>query len=165
MKSMTMAATFLMMTSTVTIAQEKIEVPKEALKEMAFLVGEWDAKGTFNGEEVSGTYSAKWAPGRHCLILTSSWNGHASGIGGWSPDRKQYVEFWYGADGNSRTFRYSLDKKKGVWGGRWTEVNKEGKKGSGKISLQKRDNEFRVSATGTSADGEKLNVKIIYKKK
>jgi hypothetical protein len=148
MKSMLVIAAMLMATSTVTMAQDEVQVPKEALQEMAFLVGEWKVKGTFNGEEMSGTYSAKWAPGKHCLILTSSWSAHASGIGGWSPDRKQYVEYWYAANGNKRTFRYSLDKEKGVWDGTWTEINSEGKKGSGKISLQKKDNEFIVIATG-----------------
>jgi hypothetical protein len=165
MKSTVIPVAFLMMVSTIAIADEKVEVPAEALKEMSFLVGEWESQGTFNGEEMSGTYSAKWAPGRHCLILTSSWNGHASGIGGWSPDRKQYVEYWYGSDGNNRTFRYSLNRKKDVWSGKWMEINKEGKKGSGKVRLQKRDNEFRVSAAGTSAGGEKLDVEIINKKK
>lgn len=165
MKIMVMAAAFLMLTATVTIAQDNVKVPRQALNEMAFLVGEWDVKGTFNGEEMTGVYTAKWAPGKHCLILSSSWSGQASGIGGWSADRKQYVEYWYASDGNHRTFRYTLDKKQGVWGGRWSEVNSEGKKGSGRITLRKKDAVYIVTATGKSADGEELEVKITNKKK
>jgi hypothetical protein len=165
MKSMMIAAAFMTVTSTVAVAQEEVEVPKEALAEMAFLVGEWDVTGTFDGEEMTGVYTAKWAPGKHCLILSSSWHGQASGIGGWSADRKEYVEYWYATDGNHRTFRYTLDKKKGVWGGRWAEVNSEGKKGSGRITLRKKDNLFIVTASGTSANGEELDVKITNKKK
>jgi len=165
MKSMMMAAAFVMMTSTVAIAQQKHGVPDKALNEMAFLVGEWAVKGTLNGQEMTGTYSAKWAPGKHCLILASTWSAQASGVGGWSPDRKQYVEYWYVSDGSTRMFRYTLDKERGVWSGRWVEVGSDGKKGSGKITLQKKDNEYIVIATGTSANGEKLDIKITNLKK
>lgn len=165
MKCLMIAMALLTTSSVVARAQEKVDVPKEALQEMAFLVGNWESKGTFDGEQMSGTYSAAWAPGKHCLILTSSLNPPASGIGGWSPDRKQYVEYWFAADGNKRTIRYSLDKVKGVWEGTWTEINSSGKKGSGKISLEKKGNEFTVTATGTSADGQKRDIAITSLKK
>jgi hypothetical protein len=96
--------------------------------------------------------------------LTSSWSAQAAGVGGWSADKKQYVEYWYSTDGTKRTFSYSLDKK-GVWKGKWTEVDKDGKKGSGKITLEKKKNEYVVTATGKSADGEELDVRTINKKK
>lgn len=39
---------------------------------------------------MKGVYTAKRAPGKHCLILNSSFTGQAAGIGGWSADRKRY---------------------------------------------------------------------------
>ena len=56
MKSLMIAAAVLITGSTVTIAQDKVDVPKEALQEMAFLVGQWETKGTANGEAIGGTY-------------------------------------------------------------------------------------------------------------
>ena len=156
------------MTSAVAIGEETIELPKKALEEMAFLVGDWEESGTFNGEEFKGTYSARWAPGKHCLILKGYSEGsvaaHASGIGGWSPDRKQYVEHWYVSSGEVRTFRNALGDKEGTWTGKWIVCTKEGKTGSGKMALQKMDNEFRFKATGT-LDGEEVEVEAITKKK
>lgn len=125
------------------------------------------SKGTFNGKEASGAYSAAWAPGRHCLRLTAQWAGAASaqssGIGGWSPDEKQYVEHWYASDGTSHTFRYSLGKEKDPWVGTFEQVDKDGKKGSGTIRLEKKAGEYGVSLNGTS-DGKKIVVESVAKK-
>jgi hypothetical protein len=148
------------------IAADKTEVPRDAIAEMAFLVGDWEVQGTFNGELLpNGTYSATWAPGNYSLLLRSSWGTDAVGIGGWSPSRKQYVEYWYISDGSTRTFRYSLDKDKNVWAGTWTEVDSQGREGAGGISLHKKDREFGVIATGASPDGKPLEVKITNLKK
>jgi hypothetical protein len=167
MKSLMIATVVLMTTSAVARAQDKVEVPKEALQEMAFLVGEWEAKGTFNDKEISGTYSAQWAPGKHCLRLAIHWkdatSSHASGIGGWSPDQKQYVEYWFTSDGDFRTFWYSLGEEKGVWVGTFTAADKAGKKSSGKIRLEKKSDEYKFSAVGDSG-GEKTVVETVTKK-
>ena len=106
-------------------------------------------------------------PGKHCLLLTANWKGgltsQSSGIGGWSPDRKQYVEHWYGSNGDKLNFRYSLGKKKGVWVGTFTAVDKDGKESSGDISLEKSADEFRYRGIRTSG-GEKLVVETVNKK-
>jgi hypothetical protein len=169
MKNMLITMAILLATSTGLIAQDDVQVPKEALQEMAFLVGEWEVEGTFEGEKISGTYSAQWAAGKHCLQLTTQWEGalnsHAAGIGGWAADKKQYVEYWYDTDGNSQSYRYSLNKKKSAWSGRWTETDSEGKKASGKITLNKKENVFVCTATGTLGDGTKTEFKATFKKK
>ncbi len=167
MKSLMIAAAVLMAASTVTIAQDKVDVPKEALQEMAFLVGQWETKGTANGEAISGTYSAQWAPGKHCLILRLDWSSGSqvsqSGIGGWSPDQKQYVERWYFSDGTELTCFFSLDKEKGAWVGTGTMVDKDGRKTSSKIKLDKRSGEYKFTATDPS-DGDKVGFEITNKK-
>ncbi len=109
----------------------------------------------------------QWAPGKHCLRLASHWNdatsSHASGIGGWSSDQKQYVEYWFTSDGDFRTFWYSLGKEKGTWVGTFAAVDKAGKKSSGTIRLEKKNDEYNFSAAGSS-DGEKIVVETVTKK-
>jgi len=163
-----LATAFLLMNARLTTAEVVVEVPKEVLNEMELLVGDWEAKGTVNGQPFTGTYSAKWAPAEHCLILASSLKGAidspASGIGGWSPDRNQYVETWYHSDGTCRTVRYSLGGQKGVWTGKVTMVAKDGKKTSGKVHLRGSDDEFRGGST-TTVNGEKTVIKYVCRKK
>lgn len=167
MKSMVITAALLMATCAVAMAQNKVEVPKEALQEMAFLVGDWEARGTANGEEISGTYSARWAPGKHCLILRFDWTGESrvnqSGVGGWSPDLKQYVEHWFISDGRVLTCRFSLDKEKRVWVGTGTMVDKEGNKSVSTIKLEKRSGEYRFTSADPS-NGDNVGFELTNKK-
>ncbi|MHB0960319.1 MAG: hypothetical protein ACYC0X_08530 [Pirellulaceae bacterium] len=158
MKTMVITIAMLMTTCTVAMAQDKVDVPKEALQEMAFLVGEWEANGTTNGEEISGTYSAQWAPGNHCLILRFDWTSGSrvkqSGVGGWSPGQKQYVEHWFISDGSALTCCFSLDQETGAWVGTGTMVDKEGKESSSKIKLEKRSGQYKFTATDPSDDNK-----------
>jgi hypothetical protein len=135
---------------------------------MTCLVGEWETSVSFNGEKFVGKYSAKWAPGKHCLILSSSLDNdassHASGVGGWSPDRKQYVEHWFTSDGTKRTLYYSLGEKKGAWAGTLEVVDKDGNKSSGRAHLEASDNEFRGGGVITLA-GEKTEIKYVCRRK
>jgi hypothetical protein len=52
-----------------------------------------------------------------------------------------------------------------MWTGRWAEVDSDGKRGSGKITLEFRENVFKGSATGTASNGDELEVDIVNKKK
>ncbi len=168
MRSLVTALTLVVVSSSVVIAQEAVEVPKEALQEMSCLVGEWETSVSLNGEKLVGEYSAEWAPGKHCLILSSSLSGdeatHASGVGGWSPDRKQYVEHWFTSDGVNRTVYYTIGEKKGTWVGTIEAVDKDGKKGSGTAHLEANDAEFRGVGVLTLA-GEKTEIKYVCKRK
>lgn len=161
MKRLVIATAMLLTTSAMASAQEKVEVPQEALQWMASLVGEWEAEGTVNGQETKGLHSARWAPGEHCIQFTQHWtgaiNGHSAGIGGWAPDQKRYVEHWYVSNGSCRTHWYSLSKEKDVRVGGLTQIDKEGKPSSAKITLEQRPAEWKLVATGEQ-DGEKTEL-------
>jgi len=170
MRNVVISVALLMMSSATVRAQEQVDVPERALHEMSLLVGEWEVEATTNGKQAKGTYSAKWASGKHCLILANSVKNRegltlcASGIGGWSPNRKQYVETWYTSDGGTRTFLYSFGQREGLWIGKLKEVDKDGEKGTGKVYLHVSDKEFRGGSVSTTGEQE-THVKYICRRK
>ena len=72
--------------------EEEAQVPKDILKELRCLVGTWHTEARTGKEKSEGTWSARWAPGKHCLIAqsTQSRSGEtgkrvACGVIGWDP--------------------------------------------------------------------------------
>ena len=164
MKSFLMLATLFFVMLPIAAAEDAPNVPQKAIREMKFLVGKWSSTGTFNGEKMSGEYEAKWAPGEYCVFLTSTFVGKAAGVGGWDAEKEQYVEYWYNSNGIRRTFFYTLVNDD-LWEGTWTEVDTKGKTGDGKIRLEKSGDTYTVTATGKSADGTELEVKVTTKRR
>jgi hypothetical protein len=163
MKYVTMMAVCIFLAPTSLPAQDRPSVPDTAIKEMQFLIGKWNCRGTFNGKQMNGVYEAEWAPGKHCLFLKSTFAEKAAGIGGWDAAKKQYVEYWYDADGTQRTFFYTIRNDE-LWDGTWSETDARGAKGGGQIRLEKGKDRYVVVATGKSADGKDLHVEIINEK-
>ena len=76
------------------------QIPAHIQAEMQFLVGDWTTDARFNDVVQKGRYSAQWAPDKQCLILNIRQGDFAgTGIAGWDPATKEWVETWYRADG------------------------------------------------------------------
>ena len=125
----------LIMTVSIAVGQaEKAtpNVPSDVLQEFERLLGDWQVEGKVNDDEVKGTMSVKWGPGKHMLIWTATWSGPkgdsvGAGVDGWDAAEKVIVtsEFW--SDGWSHHRRYRIAAPS-VW--ETTEVS--GTTGEGK---------------------------------
>jgi hypothetical protein len=48
---------------------EAMPVPDEVVEQMQYFVGEWRAEGDATDRRLRGTWTARWEPGKHCLIV------------------------------------------------------------------------------------------------
>jgi hypothetical protein len=141
-------STLLTIASTAT-AGEPAEISAEALKALKFFVGNWEGETFENGEKI-GTDADKrrWAPGKHCLIMTSSGEESgaqvsSSGLSGWDAKGKQLVEHWYGSQGLYAAVRYPLrDMKDDLWKGTFTVIFGDGQAFDGDCELKKTEEGF-----------------------
>ena len=130
-------------------AGESATIPKEALDALEFFVGNWEDEISVNGEKFgTGADKRRWAPGKHCLVMTSSGEENGapvagSGMSGWDAKGKQLVEHWYGSQGLYAAVRYPLSgMKNGLWKGTFTVVFGDGKAFDGECELKKTENGF-----------------------
>ena len=146
-------------------------VPEKALKELKFMAGKWQTDLTEGGEKVGTTHhERKWAPGKHCLIMTSRAvrNGvetHATGISGWNAKGKAIVEHWYVSDGLSGTVRYPLAKMtEDAWVGTHRFIAADGTEMKGKCRLEKKGPDEWVFTADWEEDGKVLTMKNFTRK-
>jgi hypothetical protein len=139
----------LLLVATNANAGESATIPKEALRALRFFVGNWESETFENGKKIGrDADKRRWAPGKHCLIMTSSGEERgakvvASGLCGWDAKAKQLVEHWYGAQGLYAEIRYPLaGMKKDVWEGTFSVVFGEGKAFDGECELEKTEDGF-----------------------
>jgi len=94
--------------------QEQAEgIPKEIQKELAGLVGTWKMEGRVGTEKFSGTWVAKWAKGRHCLVRNAAFQeGEETGVSvsviGWNAATSRLEEHAFGSDGSSGILRWKV---------------------------------------------------------
>ena len=117
-------------------AQEQAQIPKTIVDEMEYLVGEWDLTHTEEGEEITGVYEARWAPGKQGLRLSIKTNFTSFGIATWDPKTGQMVENWYNSVSGRIVNRYTIDSKS-KWSGTFDEHHPDGSESSGTIDVQK----------------------------
>lgn len=142
----------LVVASSMMVGQAEVKVPEKILAQMEFLVGEWEVEGDHGGKAFKGTYSAKWSPNKHCLILTiHDHRGISSGIGGWDPSDNTYLEMWYVPDGTQIELRSNGMKATG-WDGTALLTDASGKKLKGTIRTSKNGND-EFTFTGDTEDG------------
>lgn len=147
---LTLAALFaLSLQSKPLTAQESVKVPANVQAEMAYLVGEWDYTAIENGKKFQGRYTARWAPGKQGLWMTFVSKIHNDfGVSAWDPETGEMVENWYGPTEGRLVLRYQIDSNT-KWSGTARNVRPDGTVSSGKMEVQKLDNNnFRfVKAT------------------
>ena len=147
--------------TTCTLAAEQSGIPKKALEEMGYRVGQWQSDLYVDGVKQAEALpeTTKWTPEKYSIIMQTTVHDNGvtfptTGITGWNAEKKQLIEHWYGADGSYATFRYSLDKKKDSWVGTAKWVFSDGKVGEGQSVVEKKSQdewEWRASFT---SDGE-----------
>ena len=87
-------------------------------------IGEWDFEMTTSDGTGKGSYTTRWAPGRHCVLISEESEGpmgemQGTGVLAWQPDTKHIVH--HGFLSNGDYFRITYDKCDGKkWSGRVT---------------------------------------------
>ena len=88
-------------------------IPAAIQKELAALVGTWKMEGRVGTEKFSGTWVAKWAKGRHCLVRNAAFQeGEETGVSvsviGWNAATSRLEEHAFGSDGSSGILRWKV---------------------------------------------------------
>lgn len=145
MKSARFSVVALILGTLTAMAEEKPGIPKQALDEMGYRVGEWRSEFFLDGVKQGGVLpeTTSWTPEKYCIIMHTVVRDDnvtfpATGITGWNAETKGLVEHWYGADGTYATFRYSLDVKKDAWVGTAKWVFPDGRIEEGKSVVDKK---------------------------
>ena len=95
--------------------QDGGEIPESIKKEMRFLVGDWNFSATRNGEPVTGNYSARWASGGTCLLMTfRSDSDNSTGVSSWDAATNEIVENWFDPGAGRIELRYKVTSPSGV---------------------------------------------------
>jgi len=136
-------------------AAESSGIPKEAIAEMQYRVGKWQATAWIDGVQQAkpSSETTKWVEGKYCIQITSSYVDKGKDIDetalvGWDADKKQLVENWYDSNGGYASYRYFLGKKKDSWVGSFTAIYADGKKLEGESIVEKKGpDEWEWNAT------------------
>jgi hypothetical protein len=136
--------------------QEQTEVPGDILAELDYFVGTWQIEGRIGEKQLKGTWSTRWARGKHCLIQQSSETveGEAkpamsTGVCGWDPAKKRITHHVFWSDNTCYTLRYMVKSPTewegevtGVGGGvEFTAKNKLVKKGPDEFVYESRNSD------------------------
>jgi hypothetical protein len=150
--------------------QSHAEIPDKVMKQMDFLVGSWEAEGTFQNQELKGIFEVRWAPGKACLLLKSTWylGGNvleASGVSGWDAEKQQVIEYHYGSTdgGGMLVIAYDTDKEPDAWVGTRLHIRPDKKRVEGTSRLVRKENAFRYITTET-IDGKKVTSEVMNRK-
>jgi hypothetical protein len=100
-------------------------LPDNAVKELKFFVGDWTVEGDVLGMALKGSWSARWAPQKHCQLISYALtlNGEkvfGNGVMGWDAAKKELVVQMFYSNGVMESIRYRLESPgvfKGVFGG------------------------------------------------
>ena len=92
----------------ISTAQEQKKVPDEILSELQYLVGSWEVSGRAGDAKINGTFSARWAKGKHCLITEDTFVDAdqteavlGAGVLGWDPVNKRITHGGFSSDNNA----------------------------------------------------------------
>ena len=125
-----------------------VNVPQDALTEIAYLVGNWTMEGKSDEGESTAKYSTRWAPGKHACVSNSMWSGPAGksrglGITGWDAGKKQITTVEFYSSGFNHILCYTI-KSPTVWEGEGNGVDGDGNVFKRQIRLEKQGpNEFK----------------------
>lgn len=142
-------------------------LPADIQNDLGFFVGEWRAEGDVLGMGLTGRWIAKWAPARHCLLITyplildgQEITGH--GVMGWDSAAKELLIQMFYSDGTMETARYKRESP-GLFKGSFVgSANGESSKAACEVRTQQ-PNEWTfktIGRTGGKIPGE-LSVRFI----
>ena len=165
-----MSSTMLLLAASMVVgqAEEASPLPEAVAMHLQYAVGTWETESDVEGETAKGTYVVRWAPGRHCVLITFSpapgvpedFPGQMSGILGYDSATKQAIEKNFWSNGSHYTLCYDLSKPiraKGVVEGEVTGVEKDGTKFTQEVRVERKGRESFVYFSKT-ADGEPIEV-------
>jgi hypothetical protein len=132
-------------------------LPEDVVKELRFFVGEWTVEGDVLGMALKGRWSARWAPQRHCLLISYplTLDGKevlGNGVMGWDTAKKEVLAQMFYSNGAMENVRYTVDSP-GVFKGTLVGST-EGEAGNAACEVRiKRPNEWTFKTTGHTIGG------------
>ena len=143
-------------------------LPDNIVKEMEYYVGNWAVEGDVVGMSLKGRWNAKWAPTKHCLLITYPLKVDGkpitgNGLMGWDTEKKEIVVQMFYSDGTLEYLRYTLESPsvlKGTFVG-----STDGKPFKAECEVHKKQpNEWTFQTKGHTIGGKKegeLSVRFI----
>lgn len=116
-----MAVAVLVLASGVAHGQQMPDRIRQQIDE--HYIGTWDFTLTSAEANVAGVFTARWAPGKHCVLVEDTTKGpngsvHNSGILAWQPDTQSVVHIGYGSNGDYYEIKYNqFDSEENRWSG------------------------------------------------
>ena len=154
-----MLSTTLLLAASMVVGQaEESKIPQEVLKQLKYMEGTWEVVGNVENEEVRGIWSARWAPGKHCLLRRSEHEiGGESVIGvgviGWDGVTETITEQVFFSNNGSALLRWKVLPSGNLEG----EISsyREGQKSAGKVTMTK-DGSAKMLYRAKNSDGEEI---------
>jgi hypothetical protein len=146
-------------------AQQQADLPPEALGVLQYLEGTWEFTGRIGEQKQSGTFTARWALGRHALITEDSTKDDgaekpilSAGVIGWDSARKQITHFSCATDNNVYVNRWNVTPT-GDWVGQLTGT-RDGKESADTFKITRKPDTFVF----TSKDAQGKDLEFVYKR-
>jgi hypothetical protein len=97
-------------------AESVSPLPEDVAAYLQYVVGTWEVAGTAGETSVAGTYSVRWAPGKHCVLLRytpapdqpEEVAGQMSGVLGYDAASKRTIEKNFWTNGSHYTICYDV---------------------------------------------------------
>jgi hypothetical protein len=93
---------------------ESIKLPKDVIRMYEYAVGTWQIEGRVGDVRLKGTWTCRWAPGKHFQLISASVKSEGakkprkmSAVSGYDPVNKRTIEQIYWSDGSY--YRISYD--------------------------------------------------------
>ena len=143
-------------------AETASPLPQDIAAHFQYLIGNWHVEGKVGDTVVQGTYSVRWAPGRHCVMVT--WTPdpdqpeeatvHISGVIGYDWASKRTIEKTFASNGDHYTISYVVStpvRARGTINGELTCGNKE-KQHQCQVKIERKGRE-EYTYVGEAPDG------------
>ena len=149
----------------VALAQDKPAKPKSLAND--YLVGSWTMEGTADGKAVKGSMRVRPGAGGTCLIYEWSFGEsqddmvRGMAVGGLDPEKNQYVEYMFEADGSHLVNRFPPPENKNtgvIYGERTATIN--GKTSTGKITVDRKGRGQFIY----SVESEQGDLKFVFRR-
>jgi hypothetical protein len=143
-------------------AEAASPLPQDVAAHFQYLIGNWHVEGKVGDTIVQGTYSVRWAPGRHCLLVTwtpdqdqpKEGSAHMSGVIGYDWASNQTIENNFWSNGDHYTIRYDVStpvRARGTINGELTCGSKE-KQHQCQVKIERKGRE-EYTYVGEAPDG------------
>ncbi len=170
-----MLSTAFLLTASMVVSQadQSSPLPKNVAAWLQYEMGTWESKGKIGENSYAGKWSARWAPGKHCSMLTLSSVPNRpeesavqmTGITGYDPVSKRFIENSFWSNGAHYTISWDWDasnpiRDRGIIEGELTGVE-NGKEIKTKATVERKGRE-EFTYISQTVDGEPIE--LVFRK-